>query len=285
MEVVLGKLSGFCGGVNKSVLMARKTLEKQKRVYCLGDLVHNKQVVDNLKEKGLIVVDSLKDVPLKAHVIIRAHGVDKEIYKEALKKKIDLIDLTCVNVLKIHKIAEDLANNGFYIILTGDKNHPEVKGTISFCGSNSSIIENEEQLNEVVLDIKKSGLKKVALISQTTYSLDKFDCIQKRFEDFFADKYELSINNTICNATELRQKEVKEIAKQVEAMVIIGGKHSSNTVKLYDISKSICQNTYLIETVLDLNDEISRFSKVGVMAGASTSKELIDEILVELEMR
>lgn len=281
MEIILGKTAGFCGGVVRSVMEAKNVLDKYKKVYCLGELVHNKQVVESLENIGLVTVNCLDDVLSGSRVILRAHGVPKDIYIEAAKRNIELIDLTCPKVLKVHDEAKKLEKEGYYIIVAGKRTHPEVLGTISYCGDNSCIIEDVEDLIEVIKEIKYSKLNKVALISQTTYSTKKFEQIEEKLK-YELKEYDLCIKNTICPATEMRQKETEELVSLVDAMIIIGGKNSSNTKKLYEIAKSVCDDTYIIETVEDLSQDFSKYGKVGVMAGASTPKSSIDAVIREL---
>lgn len=278
MEIILGKTSGFCGGVIRSVMESEKVLDKYSIVFCLGELVHNKQVVGNLEDRGMKVVDSLDEVPEDSHVILRAHGVPKEVYEVALKRNIDLIDLTCPKVLKVHDEAKKYEKEGYYIVVTGKSTHPEVIGIKSYCGVNSCVIENIEELDNVIDNIKMSGIEKVAIISQTTYSMKKFDMIVKKLKEELVG-YNILINNTICPATEMRQKETEELASKVDAMIIIGGKNSSNTKKLYDLSSALCKNSFIIETVDDLKEDLSIFNKIGIMAGASTPKSSVDAVI------
>lgn len=297
MEVILGKSAGFCYGVRMAVEGAKKELEKikekdkesNKTLYCLGEIVHNKQVINELKEKGLVFIDNIEEST--GETIIRAHGIEKEIYEIAKNRNIELKDFTCPNVLKIHKIAEEYAKKGYYIFLVGSKNHPENIGTLSFCGNNVTVIENKEDVQEALDKFKESKINKLLIIIQTTYSVERFktieDIIRKDLEQYDEQKdkeIELTIKNTICHATELRQKETEEIAKEVDYMVIIGGKNSSNTKKLHEIGSAYCENCVCIETVeeLDLN-EIKKYKKVGVMAGASTPKEIIDKVVNTLK--
>ena len=278
MNIVVGKLAGFCGGVINSVSKTDKLLEDGIKTYCLGELVHNKQVVDKLKDKGLVFIDTLEEVEDGSRVIIRAHGVTKETYELAKKKKLDIIDLTCPNVLRIHEKAIKLVEEDFFIVLIAQKDHPEAIGTISFCGKDSVILEDKNGISEVVRLFKNSSKNKVAVISQTTYSMIKFDELVEELKNQLND-YEINIDNTICSATELRQKETSKLATEVDAMIIIGGKNSSNTKKLYDIASSKCKNTYIVETIDDLKEDMSIFDIVGVMAGASTPKESIDKVV------
>lgn len=282
MEIVVGKLAGFCGGVINSVTKSEKILDDNGSTYCLGELVHNKQVVAKLESKGLKIVNDIEEVPDNEKLIIRAHGVPKEVYDKAIERNIELYDLTCPKVLNIHEEAKKLVKEGYYIVLIAQKDHPEAIGTISFCGIDSIILEKEEMLEEVVESISSSKKDKVAVLSQTTFSVEKFEQLVSRLKELLGD-IELNVNNTICSATELRQKETKELASKVDAMIIIGGKNSSNTKKLYEISLNNCKNTFIIETVNDLMEDMSIYDKIGIMAGASTPKESIEEVLDYLE--
>ncbi len=277
MEILLGKTAGFCGGVINSVSKSNQLLKQYKNLYCLGEIVHNKRVVSELEKKGMKFIDSLNEVEDGSKVVIRAHGIAKEVYEEANRRNIELFDLTCPKVLLIHKEAEDLVKDGYYVTVVGKKDHPEIIGTISYCNEDSLIIENQHDVDKVIEYIETKGYSKVALLCQTTYSMSKFDIIEKELRDKLSD-IEFKVLNTICNATELRQKETEELSKKVDVMIIIGGKNSSNTKKLDEIA-SCYTKTYLIENVDELNDFVFDYDKVGVMAGASTPKESIDEVL------
>lgn len=281
--IEVGKYAGFCGGVINSVTKTKKALEEYNPLYCLGELVHNRQVVDSLKEKGLIVVESLHEVGDNSHVIIRAHGVAKEVYEEAMKRNIHLIDLTCPKVLKIHEEMKEYYDKGYFIVLVGSKLHPEVIGSISNCRDNSCVVENLEEVEEVVTFIKKKNYQKVAIFFQTTYSVPLAEKMIDTFEKSLQDR-EVLIKNTICNATTLRQEECKKMAQEKDCMIIIGGKNSSNTKKLYEVASTYCKNTYIVETASELDkNELSKFQNIGIMAGASTPVESIEEVVELLE--
>lgn len=284
MEVILGKKAGFCPGVRNTVIKTKSNLKKKKRIYCLGQLIHNPEVVKKLEEKGLKIVNNIEDVPAKKELIIRAHGIPKKTYEEIEKKDIRLIDLTCPKVLNIHKKIEEYRDLDYYIIYIGEKAHPETIGSISFAGENSSIIQDLEDINVAVEDLIKKDIRNITIFSQTTFSIEKFDQFVKIIKMKIPKESNLEINKTICDATKLRQIETKEIAKQVELMIIIGGKRSSNTNKLYDIALKECSNAMLVETLEDLYiNYIRRFKKVGVMAGASTPEDMINEIVEILQ--
>ena len=284
MEVILGKTAGFCPGVRNAVVKAQKVVEDNKETYCLGELIHNPIVVGKLAENGMKVVKNITEVPKGANLIIRAHGIPKQTYEEIQEKEIKLIDLTCPKVLKIHEQVEEYANKGYYIILIGEKNHPETIGTLSFCGENSSVVETIEDIDITVSNLNKTDIRNITIFSQTTFNIEKFEKLKELIKNKIPKDSNLEINKTICDATRLRQTETREIAKQVELMIIIGGKKSSNTNKLYDISKEVCNNAMFVENMEDLYlNYIRRFKKVGVMAGASTPQDMIDEIVKILE--
>ncbi len=279
MEIKIGKTSGFCYGVKNAVEKAEAELShSNETVYCLGELVHNKNVTEKLKKNGLEFIEDIEQT--KGKTIIRAHGVKKEIYQQAQKKNIELVDLTCPNVLKIHNIVQKYALENYYIFVIGERNHPEVIGTYSFCGKNSTIISNIEEVEETIEQLKKSKLKKLLIISQTTFNIKLFEEIVKDIRGKVYEDVQVEVQCTICNATELRQRETEELSKEVDLMIIVGGKNSSNTNKLYDISCKNCNNVIFAENEKDIEKEkISGFEKIGIMAGASTPKEIIQEIV------
>ena len=206
MELIIGKTAGFCSGVKRAVETAKKELEeKKKNIFCLGEIVHNKQVVQKLEDKGLIFIEKIEDS--KGETIIRAHGISREVYEKANKMNLTLIDLTCPKVLETHKLAEDYSNLGYFIVLIGIENHPESIGTISFCGKNSYLLTDVEKLKNCVKEIQKTKIKKVFILAQTTYSLKKFDKIVNEFKNFLGKEYEVEVKNTICPATRYRQEE------------------------------------------------------------------------------
>lgn len=282
MEIVLGKTAGFCYGVRNAVQKAEEKLKKHKNVSCLGELVHNGQVIRKLEKLGLKMIERVEDSNNK--VIIRAHGIAKEIYHKAKKLNIEIFDFTCPNVLKIHKIADEHASKGYYIFLIGGKNHPESLGTISFCGKDSYLIETKEEIDEAIKSFKDSNIKKLLIIVQTTFSLEKFNSYVRQIKQKIDEDVELQVKNTICNATKIRQEETCEISKKVQCMIIIGGKNSSNTKKLYDIAKENCENTIIVETKDELDAKaIKQFEKIGIMAGASTPDDSIEDIIKVIE--
>ena len=282
MELIVGKTAGFCYGVKRAVDGAKEQLKQNENLYGLGEIVHNQDVIKELENLGMQFIENIEEA--KGKTIIRAHGVPKQIYEEAEEKQIELIDYTCPKVLNIHQIVEEYANKGYYIFLLGNKKHPEIIGTLSYCGENKFIIEKEDDTMKALETFEKSGMKKILVISQTTYSLEKFYIVEEIIKNEIPRDVEVVVKNTICQATEIRQKETEEMAKKVDAMIIIGGKNSSNTKKLYEIAKQYCKTVLLIENETELVlDNMKSTDKVGMMAGASTPKESIEKVMERLK--
>lgn len=275
MDIIIGTTAGFCFGVKNAVNKTIEELNNKEHVYCLGELVHNKQVTNELIEKGLIFVDNIEDA--KNNAIIRAHGVPVSVYEKADVLGIELKDLTCPKVLAIHKLAIKYSKDKYYIFLVGQKTHPETIGTASFCGENLSIIENIDDIVNEIDNFKNSKLEKAVVLAQTTISLEKFNKIVEKLKMLIEN---IEVKNTICASTKQRQEETEDIAKKVEAMIIVGGKHSSNSNKLYEIAKKYCNNVFFIETKEELNlEKIKSFKSLGIMAGASTPQKSVTEVV------
>lgn len=278
MEIIIGKTAGFCYGVKRAVEGSLKETS-DKQIYCLGELVHNKQVMKEIEKQGIKLIEDINEVPNNSKVIIRAHGVVKEIYEIAKEKNIELVDYTCPNVLKIHEVASKYKNENYYIFVIGNKTHPETIGTISYCGNNYSCIETEDDINDSIESLKESKIKDLLLIVQTTFSEAKFKLIKEKIKETIND-INIVVKNTICAATSTRQKETENLSKEVDCMIIIGGKNSSNTKKLYELAEKNCQKAIAIETKEELNkEELLKYKKIGIMAGASTPKKNIDEVV------
>lgn len=286
MEIIVGKTSGFCYGVKTTIEKTEKILEDNKsdEIYCLGELVHNKTIIDDFKAKGIKFINNIEEA--KKTTIIRAHGIEKNIYEKAKRRNIELIDLTCPSVLKIHEIVEKYAKNDYYIFLVGKKEHPETIGTYSFCGKNSCIISKSSDVEKALENFSKTNLDKTLIIVQTTYSKKEFKEIVEKIKENLPQNILLEIKNTICKATELRQEETKSMSKKVDLMVIVGGKNSSNTNKLYEIAKANCKKAIFVETKEEIDKNTIRdFERVGIMAGASTPQKSIDEIIEKLKSK
>lgn len=277
MEVIIGKLAGFCSGVENTIKKAREILENNNKVYSLGEIVHNKQVIEELEKKGMVTVENLEEIPQNSKVIFRAHGEPEYKYEIAKNRNLEIYDLTCGKVLAIHKKVQKEKENSFIIII-GKKKHPEVLGTKGFAGNNSFIVETEDDILDAYIEYEKTEIGRVYVVCQTTISSNYFDILAQEIEKNFIEA-EVVIDKTICNATEIRQKETKEMSKKFNTMIIIGGKNSSNTKELAKIAEETCENVYLIETVEEIkNIDFSETKEIGIMAGASTPKEIINEV-------
>ena len=271
MEVILAKTAGFCFGVKRAVDTVYKEAGK-KNVYTYGPIIHNSEVVNDLKKKGVKVINSREELEAleEGTVIIRSHGVAREIYDLIHEKGLELVDATCPFVRKIHKIVEKAGNDGDQVIIVGSEQHPEVQGIKGWCTGEVHIISDAEQFEGIDLN------KPTTLVSQTTFNYKKF---QDLVEILNKKGYDIGVCNTICNATEERQLEAKSIAKGVDAMVVIGDKQSSNSQKLYEISKKECENTFFVQTLRDLDLKLFESTgKVGITAGASTPQKIIKEV-------
>ena len=271
MEVILAKTAGFCFGVKRAVDTVYKEAGK-KNVYTYGPIIHNSEVVNDLKKKGVEVINSREELEAleEGTVIIRSHGVAREIYDLIHEKGLELVDATCPFVRKIHKIVEKAGNDGDQVIIVGSEQHPEVQGIKGWCTGEVHIISDAEQFEGIDLN------KPTTLVSQTTFNYKKF---QDLVEILNKKGYDIGVCNTICNATEERQLEAKSIAKGVDAMVVIGDKQSSNSQKLYEISKKECENTFFVQTLRDLDLKLFESTgKVGITAGASTPQKIIKEV-------
>ncbi len=270
MEIILAKSAGFCFGVKRAVECVYNEVEKGK-IYTYGPIIHNKEVINDLKKYGADICEDLDKIK-KGKVILRSHGVPENVYLQLEKKGIEYIDCTCPFVKKIHNIVKKEYNEGYNIIIVGNSSHPEVQG-INDRALNSAIILNSYEEAEKAEFDKNS---KYALVVQTTFQKDIFD----RIINLIKDKINLKVYNTICSATSDRQNEAVDISKKVDKMIVLGDKNSANTQKLYDICKKNCKNTFLCETIYDLELNIlQKNDKIGVTAGASTPPAIIKEAI------
>ena len=273
MKINIAKSAGFCFGVKRAVDTVYKESSK-KNVYTFGPIIHNDEVVADLERQGVHVINDSEDFKSLSEgtIIIRSHGVSKAIYDEILNAGLDLVDATCPFVRKIHKIVERESGDGRVIIIIGNNHHPEVEGIMGWCHTHPIVIENREQAEGIELDADT----KISIVSQTTFNYNKF---QDLVEIISEKGYDISVLDTICNATEERQTEARKIAAESDLMIVIGDKHSSNTQKLYEISKKECANTYYIQTSKDMDyHQIQSINNVGITAGASTPNNIIEEV-------
>lgn len=275
MEVKVAKTAGFCFGVKRAVEKAYEVAEqRQGEVYTYGPIIHNEEVVADLANKGVQVLETENELRKleKGTVIIRSHGVPKYIYELLKEKHLDYVDVTCPFVLKIHRIVEEESKKGRHIVIVGNAEHPEVAGIKGWCRGDCTVLKTKEEARNFL----EKGYEKVCVVSQTTFNYNNF---QEIVEILGEKRYDRLVINTICNATQDRQSEAEEIAKQVDTMIVVGGRHSSNTQKLYEICKSECENTYYIQTLADLDSDSFRSVQcVGITAGASTPNKIIEEV-------
>ena len=274
MEVRLATHAGFCFGVKRAVEQVYEQIETGKTIYTYGPIIHNEEVVKDLESKGVKVIPDIETLQniTEGTVIIRSHGVTKEIYDILEQKGLECIDATCPFVKRIHNIVRTESAAGKHIVIVGDPKHPEVEGIMSWCSSSMTVLETEKEAQELSLPENTE----ICIVSQTTFNYNKFQhIVEKKKKKGYND----SVVNTICNATEERQTEAKEIASEADVMIVIGGKHSSNTRKLYEICSKECANTYFIQTLDDLHLELPKsVGLVGITAGASTPNKLIEEV-------
>lgn len=274
MKVTLAKSAGFCFGVKRAVEMVYKEAETGKKVYTLGPIIHNEQVVQDLEQKGVCVIDTPEELSEAedATVIIRSHGISADVYHQLEDKKVRIVDATCPFVSKIHRIVEKKYQEGSCIVIVGNANHPEVEGINGWCNGAATVIGSVSEAE----NYSQEPARKLCVVAQTTFNYKKF----KDIVDIFSKKsYDINVMNTICNATEERQTEAAAIAGDSDAMIVIGGKHSSNTQKLYEICKNVCPDTHFIQTLDDLDlKQFQSFRSVGITAGASTPNTIIKEV-------
>lgn len=280
MEVILAKSAGFCFGVKKAVDKVYEHVGEEN-VYTFGPIIHNEEVVKDLEEKGVKVINSVEELEKieKGTIIIRSHGVAKSVYDRINELGFEIIDATCPFVLKIHRIVEEESRNGRTIVIIGNDQHPEVEGIKGWSHTPTIVIDTEEKA--AAFDAPQG--EKLCIVSQTTFNYNKF----KELVEIISKKgYDILIRNTICNATEERQTEAKEIARKADVMIVIGGKSSSNTRKLYEICQNECKNTYYIQTLRDL--DLYKFSSagcIGITAGASTPNNIIEEVHTNVRVK
>ena len=273
MEITIAKSAGFCFGVQRAVDTVYREAAN-KSVFTYGPIIHNDEVVADLEKHGVKVIHDHGDFSSvgSGTVIIRSHGVPKSIYDEIAQAGLSLVDATCPFVKKIHGIVEQESSDGRVVVIIGNDHHPEVEGIKGWCRTAPIVIENHEQAREMVL-APGTG---VSIVSQTTFNHNKF---QELVEIISEKDYDIKVFNTICNATEERQTETRELARRSDAMIVIGGKHSSNTQKLFEISKKECSNTIYIQTKSDLHmEDFRNIGKLGITAGASTPNNIIKEV-------
>ena len=285
-KVIVAKSAGFCFGVQRAVDTVYKLSEgEHEPVYTLGPIIHNEQVVADLAARGVSVLESAEDLAgvTRGTVVIRSHGVPKSVddrlreMEAASEGKLRVVDATCPFVKKIHKIVYERSRAGAHIILCGDEKHPEVQGITGWCEGGATVISTPEEARIAASEARAKG-ETVCLAAQTTFHYTKFKDIVEIFHEMGYNASDSAVN-TICNATEERQTEARSLAKACDAMVVIGSASSSNTRKLYEIAAEECANTYYVQSVRDLDrTPLHTFRCVGITAGASTPRKIIEEV-------
>jgi len=277
MKIILAKHSGFCFGVKEALKKAEQTIEENKdkgiKIYTCGPLIHNKTVTDELQEKGIEIIHSPEEAEEGSIVIVRSHGETEDFYHRAKAKNIEIIDATCPFVKRIQQLVREAKNQGYQIVVVGDRTHPEVIGINGWCDNEAFVASNLEEAKAVAAE-------RLFIVAQTTITAELFQEIVSYFE---RKKKEVVVHNTICHATEERQKSCMETAIDSDLMVIIGGSESSNSKKLYEIAKKYCKNTYFIENKETLPlKEVEKCNRIGISAGASTPERIIKEVIATM---
>ena len=275
MEVILAEHLGFCYGVKRAIEIARDNASPNGTSSTLGPIIHNPQMVEHLRKEGVGTVDSLDEME-DGLIIIRSHGVGPKVYETAESRGLELVDATCPHVKKAQLSAKLLSEEGYTVVIIGEKNHPEVKSIFEWTMHGAHIIETEAEAEEL------PRIGKLGIVSQTTFSAKRFQTIVSRLLE---KSREIKILRTICTATDLRQKAALELAENVDMMLVIGGKNSANTSRLAQICATKCK-TYHIETVVELQDDwMKGVNKIGITAGASTPDWIIKEVYKQCQNR
>lgn len=282
MKVLLAKSAGFCFGVKRAVEQVYEQIASADQpVYTYGPIIHNGEVVKDLEQRGVTVLNTEEELQnlQEGIVIIRSHGVGKHIYELLAKKHITVVDATCPFVKKIHRIVQKQQAGGRRVVIIGNASHPEVEGIRGWGDESTLVIETRSQIENLPLIPDE----KLCIVSQTTFNYKKFQDLVEKFEK---KGYDILVLNTICNATQERQVEAGRIASEVEAMIVIGDKNSSNSQKLFEICQKQCKNTYFIQTLGDLNPEcVNSVRSVGITAGASTPNQIIEEVHTNVRIK
>jgi 4-hydroxy-3-methylbut-2-en-1-yl diphosphate reductase len=269
MEIIVAKMAGFCFGVKRAIDIAFQIAnENRKGVYTLGPIIHNPQVVEMLKEKGIIPIEDIKAKKDIRALIIRTHGIPLHLSKEISSIGCEIIDATCPFVKKAQYYAKLLMEEGYQVVILGEKNHPEVKGLMSYANNDVIVVDSKTPLPKLK--------KRVGIVVQTTQSLE---ALKKVLSDAIEHANEIKVYNTICNSTALRLKETEKMARKVDVMLVVGGKNSANTTQLTRLCKSLSVPTYHIETSSEIKEAwIKNAKKLGITAGASTPEWIIKEV-------
>lgn len=274
-KITVAESAGFCFGVDRAVKLVYRTLEKEKEVCTLGPIIHNTDVVNDMISKGARIVEEVSETKSQETVIIRSHGVDKKTYDSIKKNGNSVVDATCPFVSRIHKIVSEKTEEGYFILIAGDKNHPEISGIVGYCENNCFIFRDDIELFDFLKKNLKSLQKPIAIVAQTTYNIIVWNRCLEIIREILPDAV---VYDTICNATQKRQDNAKKLSLESDLMIVVGGRHSSNTVKLYDVCKENCR-TYHIERADELRClDLYNAKSIGITAGASTPAHIIKEV-------
>ena len=273
-EVTVAKNAGFCFGAARAVELLEKAVNEGRCVYTYGPILNNDRLVESFTKKGVKVIEDVAELNTlpKGTVIIRSHGVSKEVYKALDETGNEIIDATCPFVKRIHKIVDERSKNGEKIVVIGNPVHPEVKGIVGWSNSECTVINSIEEAKKFC----EGNDDSFCIVAQTTFNSNKF----QEFLDIFRNKgYNINVMNTICDATRIRQTEAAELASRSAVMLVIGDEKSSNSRKLYDICKAGCDHTYFIQSVEDIRGQLPVIpGPIGITAGASTPRYIIEEV-------
>lgn len=277
MKIILAKSAGFCFGVNRAVTIVNNLLEEGKKVTTLGPIIHNPHMVAELAERGVEIADNPNDLSsMDRTLVIRSHGVPQSVIDEIEQKGISYENATCPFVSKIHQIVKDNSREGKVILIAGDENHPEVQGIVGHCEGEHYIFKNYEDLGKLLKKLENIENISICVVAQTTYDVKEWKNCLKLLKKVYTNA---KIFDTICSATSIRQSEAEELASISDIMVVIGGRQSSNTAKLFSVCKSNCERTYLIESAAELDDiALIDADIIGITAGASTPARIIKEV-------
>ena len=276
MKIIVAEHCGFCYGVKRAVQLAQEAAQQHVQGGTYGPLIHNPQLIEELAEQGITCKDDLKEFTKGETVIFRSHGVGPEIYTQAEQLGLKILDATCPNVRLAQKKAAQAAADGYFPVIIGEKNHPEVKSILKWAGENAICVEYIEDVSNV------PQKERYGVIIQTTFELKKFEAILQALQKQRPGEYR--VDKTICMATSQRQKAALELAEQCDAVIVIGGRNSANTRHLYDLMAEKCKKAYHIETAAELSVEMFReCHKIGITAGASTPDRLIKEAIIAME--
>ncbi len=274
MEVYVARKAGFCFGVKRAINLAQDTAKEANGVYTLGPLIHNPQAVEELRQSGIESIGSLEEMD-GGRLVIRSHGITLSEMEEIKRRGIDFVDATCPFVRKAQEHVRRLAEEGYFIVIVGDRDHPEVKGLVSYGGDDVVAIKGVEEIEAI------PRKNRVGVVAQTTQTIDT---LKRVVEALLPRVSELRIYNTICNATSERQRESLELARKVDCMVVVGGYNSANTNRLASMCRAIQPRTYHVEVAGELRPEwFQGIRRVGVTAGASTPQWIIDEVVERIK--